>query len=69
MNYTSLSIHQRITLKGIIADRRNREFLSHRSDHSFLDACHALSYLTNWRFAINKMLELWHYPFRQPIDE
>jgi len=60
MKYTDLTLHQRISLKGIIAEKRERTFLSHKvkaddryqNRDNYFDALKALWLLFNFKFAV-----------------
>jgi len=60
MNYTDLTIHQRISMKGVIAEKRERYFLSHRINtedmyknrDKYFDGLKALWLLFNFKFAV-----------------
>ena len=60
MHYAALEMHQRITIKGMIAgDAMLRKRLSHRIDLKEFDIVHLLAITSDWRTAINSMLDKW----------
>lgn len=57
MKYLELNLHQRISLKGIIKYKRERNFLTHRREQDgYLDGLCALWMVTNYIHAIEYFL-------------
>lgn len=59
MNYAQLTLHQRITMKQIICDRKYRNsILSHKIDHNYFAKLNLIAYTTNYVNAINEFFNV-----------
>ncbi len=58
-NYDELSIHHKITFKGMIADKRYRTGFSDDLNEEF-DIIKCLAIVSNYKFAINTAFNKWN---------